>query len=62
MARMARFVIPGIPHHVTQRGNGRAPTFFGDDDYALYRNLLAEHCTAAGVEVWAWVLIRAVQR
>jgi putative transposase len=57
MARMARFVIPGIPHHVTQRGNGRAPTFFGDDDYALYRNLLAEHCAAAGVEVWAWVLM-----
>jgi putative transposase len=54
---MARLVIPGIPHHVTQRGNGRAPTFFGDDDYALYRDLLAEHCAAAGVEVWAWVLM-----
>jgi putative transposase len=54
---MARLVIPGIPHHVTQRGNGRARTFFGDDDYALYRNLLAEHCAAAGVEVWAWVLM-----
>ena len=24
MARLARVVIPGIPHHVTQRGNGRA--------------------------------------
>jgi len=24
MARMARAVFPGIPHHVTQRGNGRA--------------------------------------
>ena len=57
MARMARLVIPGIPHHVTQRGNGRAPTFFSDDDYALYRDLLAEHCAAAGVEVWAWVLM-----
>jgi putative transposase len=54
---MARLVIPGIPHHVTQRGNGRAPTFFSDDDYALYRDLLAEHCAAAGVEVWAWVLM-----
>lgn len=36
MARLARVVIPGIPHHVTQRGNGRARTFFGDEDYALY--------------------------
>jgi putative transposase len=32
MARLARFIIPGIPHHVTQRGNGRQQTFFGDDD------------------------------
>src|SRR6266576_2212747 len=40
MARLARLVIPGLPHHVTQRGNGRARTFFGDDDYALYRDLL----------------------
>jgi putative transposase len=55
MARMARLVVPGVPHHVTQRGNGRARTFFTDDD-ALYRSLLAEHCAAAGVEVWAWVL------
>ncbi len=35
MARLARVVIPGHPHHVTQRGNGRARTFFGDADYAL---------------------------
>ncbi len=41
MARMARLVVPGIPHHVTQRGNGRARTIFGDDDYALYRDLPA---------------------
>jgi hypothetical protein len=24
MARLARLLIPGHPHHVTQRGNGRA--------------------------------------
>jgi hypothetical protein len=24
MARLTRLVIPGLPHHVTQRGNGRA--------------------------------------
>jgi hypothetical protein len=32
MARLARVVIPGHPHHVTQRGNGRAQTFFGDGE------------------------------
>ena len=57
MARLARVVIPGHPHHVTQRGNGRARTFFGDSDYALYRDLLAENCHAAEVEVWAWCLM-----
>jgi putative transposase len=57
MARLARAVFPGHPHHVTQRGNGRAQTFFDDADYAFYRDLLAEHCAAAGVEVWAWVLM-----
>jgi hypothetical protein len=57
MARLARLVIPGLPHHVTQRGNGRARTFFDDEDYELYRDLLAEHCRAAGVEVWAWCLM-----
>jgi putative transposase len=28
MARLARTILPGIPHHVTQRGNGRQQTLF----------------------------------
>ncbi len=44
MARIARFVVPGLPHHVTQRGNRRERVFFGEDDYALYRDLLASQC------------------
>ena len=57
MARLARTVFEGLPHHVTQRGNGRARTFFCDADYQLYRDLLAEHAAKAGVEVWGWVLM-----
>jgi putative transposase len=57
MARLARVVVPGLPHHVTQRGNGRGRTFFSDDDYRLYRDLLAGACRDAGVEVWGWVLM-----
>ena len=57
MARLVRAVFAGVPHHVTQRGNGRAQTFFTDDDYGLYRDLLAEHARAVGVEVWSWVLM-----
>ena len=29
MARIARVVVPGLPHHVTQRGNPREPVFLG---------------------------------
>jgi putative transposase len=57
MARLARVVVPGLPHHVTQRGNGGSRTFFDDADYAFYRDLLSRHCREAGVEVWAWVLM-----
>ena len=57
MSRLARLVVSGLPHHVTQRGNGRAQVFFDESDYALYRALLAESCRTAAVEVWAWVLM-----
>jgi len=33
MARIARVIAPGTPHHITQRGNRRLQTFFCDDDY-----------------------------
>ena len=32
MPRMARIVIPDLPHHVTQRGNRREDVFFDDKD------------------------------
>jgi putative transposase len=54
---MKRLVVPGIPHHVTQRGNRRQPTFFSDDDFRLYRHLLREHCDKAGTRIWAWCLM-----
>ena len=41
MARLARAVAAGVPHHVTQWGNRRQQTFFGDADYEAYRELLA---------------------
>ena len=51
MARLARVVAAGVPHHVTQRGNRRQQTFFCDSDYETYRTLLAESCAAADVSV-----------
>jgi len=57
MPRIARIVVPGYPHHVTQRGNRRQPTFFGDEDYKLYRKLMAHWCTENRVAVWAYCLM-----
>ena len=56
MARLARMVLPGVPHHVTQRGNRRERTFFEEGDYALYLDLLADAAERHGVEVWSYCL------
>lgn len=50
-------MIPGLPHHVTQRGNRREAIFFEDGDQEIYRDLLAEQTAKAGVEVWAYCLM-----
>ncbi len=42
MARIARAVAPGIPHHVTQRGNRRQQTFFNDEDYQFYLEVMSQ--------------------
>jgi putative transposase len=57
MARLPRDVLPGIPHHVTQRGNRRERTFFEDGDYALYLDLLAEAAQRANVAIWSYCLM-----
>ena len=57
MPRIAGIVVPGLPHHVTQRGNRREAIFFEDGDHEIYRDLLAEQTVKAGVEVWAYCLM-----
>lgn len=57
MPRAARLVVPGVPHHVTQRGNRRLRTFFCDEDYALYARLLRFWCARAGTAIWGWCLM-----
>ena len=51
MARIAQVVVPGLPHHVTQRANRREPVFFGAEDYHLYRGLIATAARRANAEV-----------
>ena len=57
MARISRLVVPGVAHHVTQRGNRRQTTFFRAFDYDLYRDLLGEQCKKAGVSIWSYCLL-----
>jgi len=57
MARLARLVVPGMPHHVTQRGNRRQQTFFNDADYAAYLELMGAWCRERGVEIWGYCLM-----
>jgi len=57
MARIARVVVPGMPHHITQRGNRRLTTFFCDDDYHAYLELMAHWCRECHVDIWAYCLM-----
>lgn len=57
MARIARIVVPGLPHHVTQRGNRKQPIFLRDGDERAYLRMLSEQAHANGVEVWAYCLM-----
>jgi len=57
MARIARIVAPGCPHHVTARGNRREPIFFEEGDQEIYLDILAEQVTKAKVAVWSYCLM-----
>ena len=57
MARIARIVAPGIPHHITQRGNRRLETFWEAADYREYLYLMAEWCNRCKVQIWSYCLM-----
>lgn len=57
MARIARVIAAGYPHHITQRGNRRQQTFFCDEDYKVYISLMSEWCKKFNVEIWAYCLM-----
>jgi len=57
MARIARVVIPHIPHHITQRGNRSQKVFFSDKDKESYLKLLHKYAKESGVSFWAYCLM-----
>ena len=57
MARMPNIVVPGVPLHVTQLNNGRAPLFVHPQDYAAFLIDLGEAAAVFGCAVHAYVLL-----
>ena len=57
LPRIPRIVVPGYPHHVTQRGVRKQQTFFRDSDYRLYIEFAANEKGPAGIEVWSYCLM-----
>jgi putative transposase len=57
MPRVPRFVVPGLPHHVTQRGNYRQPVFFNDADRQFFLRRLIKRAKQYEIDVLAWCLM-----
>ncbi len=55
MARLPRYVIPGQPQHIIQRGNNRQPIFAADGDYQFFRDCLVEAAGRFGLAIHAYV-------
>ncbi len=57
MSRVGRIVVPGFPHHVTQRGNRQADVFTVDEDREAYLRFLKKYSERHGLNVWAYCLM-----
>jgi len=57
MARTARKVVQGYPHHVVQRGNNRQKIFLNKEDYQIYLNLLINFSHREGSEIRSFCLM-----
>jgi len=57
MPRQARIVIPGIAHHVTQRGNNQQDIFFVENDRRVFLKYLKESANQFQLSVTAYCLM-----
>lgn len=57
MARFARLVIPGLPHHVVQRGVRSMDIFANDYERTLYLQFLSEQAKRFGLVFNSWCLM-----
>jgi len=57
MARVARVVAIGYPHHITQRGNNQQQVFLDDADRNKYLKFIAEYSTRFKLRLLAYCLM-----
>jgi putative transposase len=57
MGRHSRIVCPGVPHHVTQRGNFQQKVFFTDEDHLMYIAILRGKAKQYGLDLLGWCLM-----
>ena len=55
MARLPRYIIPGQPQHIIQRGNNRQDIFTADKDYQFFREALVEASVKHDLAIHAYV-------
>ena len=57
MARMARVVAAGVPHHITQRGHHRQDIFLPVDDRRFYLDTVRERSQRHGLTLLGYCLM-----
>ncbi len=57
MPRAARIILPGIPHHITQRGNNRQRIFIDEWDSTKYLNLIKKYSDLYGLRIHGYCLM-----
>lgn len=57
MPRIARVVVPDLPHHVTQRGNYQQIVFRRDEDRNQYLLWIKKYSNRCGLKIWAYCLM-----
>lgn len=58
MPRVARIVVPGLAHHITQRGNNRQDVFFINDDRRAYLRILTQQAQRYSLAVLSYCLMK----
>ncbi len=57
MPRKPRFILPGVPVHVVQRGRSKEPVFYDEADYQVYLKWLKEAAERYQCQIHAYVLM-----